>query len=258
MSDLFTLEGKTALVTGGSRGIGAMIARGFVEAGVKTYISARKEAELLATEKALSVYGDCIAIPSDLSTAEGISDLTQELARREQRLDILVNNAGATWGAPIDAFPESGWDRVLDLNLKAPFFLVQKCLPLLRASASPDAPARIINVSSINAMRHSHMDNFSYSASKAGLIALTRHLAANLARSHITVNAIAPGMFPSRMTAFLYDTEEQRQHMDAMVPLGRSGEWEDAAGPAIFLASRGAAFVTGATLIVDGGVTANA
>lgn len=258
MPDLFTLDGKTALITGGSRGIGAMIARGYVSAGVRTYISARKVGELEETAKQLSEFGECIAIPGDLSTTEGAGALANEIEIRESKLDILINNAGATWGAAIDAFPESGWDRVMDLNLKGLFFLTQKCLKLLRAAASPEDPARVINISSINALRHSHMDNFSYSASKAGLITLTEHLAANLADQHITVNAIAPGMFPSKMTQFLYADEQRSAQTDALVPLGRSGEWQDAAGPAIFLASRASAFVTGATLVVDGGVAANA
>lgn len=258
MGDLFSLAGKSALITGGSRGIGAMIAKGFVQAGVRTYISARKADALEATAMALSEYGSCTPLGADLSTVEGTSELTSNLAAHEDKLDILVNNAGATWGSPIDDFPESGWDRVVDLNLKGVFFLTQKCLPLLRSAASMESPARIINISSINAFRHSHMDNFSYSASKAGVITLTEHLAASLAQDHITVNAIAPGMFPSKMTAFLYSSEDRKAQTDALVPLGRSGAWEDAAGPAMFLASRAAAFMTGATLTVDGGVAANA
>lgn len=221
-------------------------------------MTARKEEELKATSRRLGAFGECIPIIADLSSVEGARDLADHLAKLESRLDILVNNAGATWGAPIDEFPESGWDRVLDLNLKGLFFLVQQCLPLLRASASPEEPARVINISSINALRHSHMDNFSYSASKAGVITLSEHLAAHLAREFITVNTISPGMFPSKMTAFLYNTEEQRRQTDSHVPLGRSGEWQDIAGPAIFLASPAASFVTGANIVVDGGVAANA
>ena len=258
MSDLFSLGGKTAIVTGGSRGIGAMIARGFVMAGVRTYISARKADPLEEQAQQLSEFGHCEALPADLSSVEGAGELADRFSEKESKLDILVNNAGATWGAPIETFPEAGWGRVMDLNLKGLFFFTQKCLPLLEAAADPNEPARIINISSINALRHSHMDNFSYSTSKAGLITLTEHLAAHLAKRNITVNAIAPGMFPSKMTEFLYSDEHRRTQTNALVPLGRSGDWEDAAGPAIFLASRAAAFITGATLVVDGGVAANA
>jgi 2-deoxy-D-gluconate 3-dehydrogenase len=256
MKDLFSVSGKVAVVTGGSRGIGAMIARGFVENGAKTYITARKLEELQATAGQLSELGECIAIPSDLSTLEGIKAFTAELQERESRIDILVNNAGATWGEKIDDFPESGWDKVMDLNVKSPFFLVQQLLPALREAGDQEDPARIINISSINAYANPGMTNYSYSASKAAVVQMTRHLAADLVKDHINVNGIAPGLFPSKMTAFALEADEEG--MGAAIPRGRIGTPEDAAGTAIYLCSRASAWVTGHTLLLDGGVLANA
>ena len=253
MKSLFSLEGKVAVITGGSRGIGAMMARGFVENGVKTYITARKKEELDATAKELSQYGECIAIASDISTMEGIKALTEELMAKEEKIDILVNNAGATWGASIKDFPEAGWDKIMDLNVKSPFFLIQQLLPALKAAGTQDDPARIINIGSVNGLSYSGMNNYSYSASKAAIIHLTKHLAADLVKSKINVNGIAPGFFPSKMTAFVLDGHEEQAA--ASIPRGRIGTPEDAAGTAIYLASRASAWMTGNTMVLDGGQT---
>ncbi|BFM17971.1 SDR family oxidoreductase [Maricurvus nonylphenolicus] len=256
MNDLFSVKGKVAVVTGGSRGIGAMIARGFVANGVKTYITARKVEELQATAEALSEFGECIAIASDLSTLEGIKAFVAELKEKESKLHILVNNAGATWGEHIDEFPESGWDKVMDLNAKSPFFLIQQCLPLMREAGTPEDPSRVINISSINAYANPGMDNYSYSASKAAIAHLTRHLAADLVGDNINVNGIAPGLFPSKMTAFIINEHEEAS--TANIPRGRVGNASDAAGTAIYLCAKASAWVTGHTVILDGGVVANA
>ena len=255
MNELFDVSGKIALVTGGSRGIGEMIAVGFVAGGVRTYISARKADACDATAARLSERGECISIPADLSTTEGVSQLAEELARREERLDILVNNAGATWGAPIEEFPESAWDKVMAVNVKGPFFLTQALLPLLEAAASAEDPARIINIGSIDGLNVNKLGTYSYGPSKAAIHHLTRTFASHLADRNITANAIAPGPFPSKMTAGIAKAmgEQIREH----VPLKRWGEPADMAGTAIFLASRAGAYVSGAVLPVDGGIVAS-
>jgi NAD(P)-dependent dehydrogenase (short-subunit alcohol dehydrogenase family) len=253
MKNLFDVSGKVAVVTGGSRGIGAMIARGFVENGVKTYITARKEAELQATAKELSVQGQCVAIPSDLSTLEGVTAFASEISAAEDKVHILVNNAGATWGADIDDFPEAGWDKTMDLNVKSLFFLTQQLLPALRAAGTDEDPARVINIGSINGITHPRMNNYAYSASKAAVHQLTRHLGADLARQNINVNGIAPGFFPSKMTAHLLDHEAE---LGATFPRGRLGNAEDAAGTAIYLCARASAWITGHTVVLDGGAVA--
>jgi NAD(P)-dependent dehydrogenase (short-subunit alcohol dehydrogenase family) len=253
MKNLFDISGKVAVVTGGSRGIGAMIARGFVENGVKTYITSRKEEELMAAEAELSAVGACVAIPSDLSTLEGVQAFAESVMQREPELHILVNNAGATWGATIDEFPEQGWDKVMDLNVKSLFFLTQAFLPALREAGSHEDPARVINIGSINGLSYSQLLNYSYSASKAAVHRLTSHMAADLAGDHINVNAIAPGFFPSKMTAHMLEEEEK---MLADIPRGRLGSPEDAAGTAIYLSSRASAWVCGHTLALDGGYLA--
>lgn len=255
MKNLFDVSGKVAVVTGGSRGIGAMIARGFVENGVKTYITARKADELKATAEELSTLGQCIALPSNLGTLEGVAAFASAIGERESQLHILVNNAGATWGAPIDEFPESGWDKVMDLNVKSLFFLTRELLPVLRAAGSAEDPARVINIGSVNGLTHPHMDNYSYSASKAAVHHLTRHLGADLARQHVNVNGIAPGFFPSKMTAHWLPQEAE---MAAGFPRGRLGNAEDAAGTAIYLCARASAWVTGHTIVLDGGAVAAA
>ena len=255
MKNLFDISGKVAVVTGGSRGIGAMIARGFIENGVKTYITSRKEEELRATEAEFSAIGDCIAIPSDLASLEGVEAFAGAISEREDKLDILVNNAGASWGGTVDEFPEVGWDKVMDLNVKSLFFLTQKLLPAMRAAGTQEDPARVINIGSINGESYSQLLNYSYSASKAAVHHLTRHMAADLAEDCVNINAIAPGFFPSKMTAHLLEEEEK---MLVDIPRGRLGTPEDAAGTAIYLSSRASAWVCGHVLALDGGYLARA
>ena len=251
MSDLFSIEGKTAVVTGGSRGIGLMIARGFVDAGARVYVSSRKAD---ACDAVAAELGDrCISAPADLSTMDGVEQLAGVVSENEPKLDILVNNAGAAWGASFDAFPESGYDKVMDLNVKAIFFLTQKLLPLLRKAGSPEDPARVINIGSIDGLRVPWFENFSYSASKAAVHMLTRHLAHAFVRDNINVNAIAPGLFPSKMTKFVMETAEEQ--MLANIPMARAGRQDDIAGTAIFLSSRAGSYLTGAVIPVDGGVS---
>lgn len=251
MRNLFDISGKVALVTGGSRGIGEMIATGYVENGATVYVSSRKAQVCQQIADKLSERGTCIALPADVSTVEGIKGLAAELAAREQKLDILVNNAGATWGADIDDYPESGWDKVVDLNMKSVFFMTQTLLPMLRAAATAEAPSRVINIASINGINPPFLDTYAYSSSKAGCIMLTRHLAKRLAAENILVNAIAPGPFPSQMMAATL--AERGDEVVAEVPRGRIGQPEDIAGVAIFLASRASAYTTGATIPCDGG-----
>lgn len=251
-SDLFSLDGKTALVTGGSRGIGLMIARGLLDAGATIVISSRKVAELTAARDELSAVGEVHAIPADVSTVDGVRALAAQVAERFPSLNILVNNAGATWGQPIDEFTEAGWDRTVDTNLKSIFFLTQALLPNLRAAATPDDPARVINVGSIDGLHVNPMDTYPYSASKAAVHHLTRTLARRLGPEAITVNAIAPGPFESKMMASTL--ESFGDSIAAAAPLRRIGRPDDMAGVAVYLASRAGAYVTGAVIPVDGGI----
>jgi NAD(P)-dependent dehydrogenase (short-subunit alcohol dehydrogenase family) len=253
-SDLFSIKGKVAVVTGGSRGIGLMIARGFVEAGARVIISSRKAEACHEAAAELSQRGECVAIPADLGTVEGVEALARSVSEREASLNILVNNAGATWGAPVEEFPESGWDKIIAVNLKGVFQLTAKLLPLLRRAASPEDPSRVINIGSIDGLRVPLFDNFSYSASKAGVHMLTRHLAAKLVQDDITVNCIAPGLFPSKMTKFVFDGLGE-EGAAANIPLRRAGRQEDIAGTCIYLASRAGSYLTGAVIPVDGGVS---
>ncbi len=252
MKNLFSLAGRTALVTGGSRGIGKMIATGFIEYGAKVYISARKADECNATAAELSAAGGaCISLPQDISTVAGCRALADEIKRREPHLDILVNNAGAAWAEPFDEFPEQGWDKVMNLNVKSPFFLLQALHGALKAAASDDRPAKVINIASIDGIRLNPLETYSYHASKSALIYLTRRLAAKLVQERIVVNAIAPGPFASQMN------RAARDHADivaARTPMGRIGRDEDMAGAAIYLASRAGDYVVGETIAVDGGI----
>lgn len=251
MSDLFSIAGRTALVTGGSRGIGLMIARGYVEAGARVYISSRKADVLDEVAAELSKVGECHAIAADLSTESECRRLAEAIAARESSLDILVNNAGATWGAPLEQFDEAAWERALALNVEGVFHLTKFLLPLLGAAGTADEPARVINIGSIDGIRVPLMENYSYSASKAAVHMLTRHLAKRLA-PEITVNAIAPGPFESKMMAATL--EAFGEQIAAGTPLKRIGRPDDMAGAAIYLASRAGAYLTGAVIPVDGGI----
>ena len=249
--DLFSLKGRVALVTGGSRGIGKMIAAGFVASGARVYVSSRKAAACAETAKELSAHGECIALPHDVSTVAGCESLAAAYGALESKLDILVNNAGAAWGAPFDEFPESGWDKVMDLNLKSPFFLTKALHGVLKAAASDKRPAKVINIASIDGIRLNPWETYSYHASKAGLIYLTKRIAATLAADRIVVNAIAPGAFASEMNRTARDHGEQ---VAKHIPMRRIGVDEDMAAAAIYLASRAGDYVMGETIAVDGGV----
>jgi NAD(P)-dependent dehydrogenase (short-subunit alcohol dehydrogenase family) len=248
---MFDISGAVALVTGGSRGIGFGIARGLVEAGATVFITARKAADCTAAASELSAIGNCFSLPSDLSSVENISRLAGDLGNRVPHLNILVNNAGVTWGEQFETYPEGQWDTVVDVNLKAPFFLVQHLLPLLRKAASPDNPARVINVGSIAGMVPMARNSYAYAASKAGLHHLTQVMARHLAPD-VNVNAIAPGAFETRMIAFAL---QDRSALAAQIPRGLVGQGEDIAGVAIFLASRAGSYVTGTVIPVDGGLS---
>ena len=252
MKDLFSLAGRTALITGGSRGIGKMIADGFLAQGARVYISSRKAEACRETAEQLSRGGGtCVALPMDVSTVEGARDLAAAYAAREPALDILVNNAGAAWLAAFDDFPEKGWDKVMDLNVKSPFFVTQSVAPQLRAAARADRPAKVINIASIDGIYLTPNETYSYAASKSALIQLTRRMAARLVKDWIVVSAIAPGAFKSDMNIWARDHEAETA---AEVPLRRIGADLDMAGAAIFLASRAGDYVVGSVLTVDGGV----
>ena len=252
--DLFSLEGRTALVTGGSRGIGKMIAAGFLAQGAaKVYITARKAGPCEATAKELTAAydGACIALPIDISTVAGCEKLAGEIIKLQPKLDILVNNAGAAWGADFDEFPESGWDKVMDLNVKALFFLTKALAKPLRAAASAERPAKVINIASVDGLFVNPNETYSYAASKAAVVHLTRRMASRLIKDHVNVTAIAPGAFKSDMNRAARDHAEQ---VAKHIPSGRVGTDEDMAGTAIYLASRAGDYVVGVTIAVDGGV----
>jgi len=251
MNDLFSLHGRTALVTGGSRGIGRMIAEGFLAQGARVYISSRKADACDKAAAEMCKIGPCVSLPADVSSVEAANAMAAAFSEREDRLDILVNNAGAAWGAEFDVFPESGWDKVVNLNLKAPFFLTQALVTQLRAAAKV-RPAKVINIASIDGVSVNPQETYSYAASKAGLIHLTRRMALRLIKDNIVVTAIAPGAFASDMNK---DARDHGDAVSARIPSGRIGTAEDMAGAAIYLASRAGDYVVGSTLVVDGGVT---
>jgi NAD(P)-dependent dehydrogenase (short-subunit alcohol dehydrogenase family) len=252
IDELFGVRGKVVLVTGGTRGIGEMIARGFVENGAKVYVTARKAAACDAIAQELSAAGECHSLPADLANMKEIERLGAELERREQRLDILVNNAGTAWAGEFADFPESGWDKVMNLNLKSLFFLTQRLVKLLEAAGSSDDFSRVINVGSVDGFHVSELEHYPYSASKAGVLHLSRVLARFLSERNIAVNAIAPGNFPSKMTLSIED-DGYRARSISETPLRRWGRPEDMAGAALFLASKAGGFVNGTVLVVDGG-----
>jgi 2-deoxy-D-gluconate 3-dehydrogenase len=262
MKNLFSIEGKVALITGGSRGIGEMIAAGFLANGAKVYISSRKAEVCDATAKRLQQEygGECISVPADLSNLDGINALANQISQ-EDNLDILVNNAGASWGEPIDEYSEQGWDKVMDTNVKGVFFLTQKLLPLLRKSGDAEDPSRVINIGSIDGIKTGLFDAFSYGPSKAALHHLTRVLAASLVKENIIVNAIAPGPFPTWMLSTGVggggDVDIDWSSIGDTNPRGRVGTPEDIAGLAIFLSSRAGAYTVGQTITCDGGVVAS-
>ncbi|MEM1434467.1 MAG: SDR family oxidoreductase [Pseudomonadota bacterium] len=261
MKNLFSVAGKTALISGGSRGIGEMIAAGFLANGAKVYISSRKADACEATARRLvdTYGGDCQALPANLATIEGVDQLAAALAERESKLDVLINNAGVSWGAPLAEFPEIGWDKVMDTNVKGVFFLTQRLLPMLERSATAEAPASVINIGSIDGLKTPRFETFSYGPSKAAVHHLTRVLAAHLAPRHIRVNAIAPGPFPTYMlsTGVGGGGDVDNTDWDSVArgnPSGRVGTPEDIAGTAIFLSSRASAFTTGEVISCDGGI----
>jgi NAD(P)-dependent dehydrogenase (short-subunit alcohol dehydrogenase family) len=256
IEEIFSVRGKIALITGGSRGLGEVMARAYVENGAKVYITARKADACNGLAEELSAVGECISIPADLSRMEEIDRLASEMRSREQRLDILVNNAGASWGASFNDFPESGWDKVMDLNVKSVFFLTQRLIALLEAAATPDGWSRVINIGSIEGIRTMHLEGYSYAASKAAVNHLTRLMAKFLAPRHIAVNGIAPGYFPSKMTDAL--EEEGAREVAEAAPMKRMGRPIDMAGIALYLASPASSFVCGAVIPVDGGLATTA
>jgi NAD(P)-dependent dehydrogenase (short-subunit alcohol dehydrogenase family) len=252
VNDLFSVKGKVALVTGGSRGIGLMIARAYVVNGARVYISSRKKDVCDRVAAELSEKGQCISIPADLSRTEGRAALVGELKKREDRLHVLVNNAGATWGATIEAYTEDGWDKVMNLNVKSIFMLTRDLLPQLYKAGTADDPARVINVGSIDGIKVPAVDNFAYSPSKAAVHHMTRVLANRLGGNHITVNAIAPGPFESKMTEWML--ENFKDYIEKTCPLRRIGRPADMAGVALYLASAAGAYVNGVVIPVDGGL----
>jgi NAD(P)-dependent dehydrogenase (short-subunit alcohol dehydrogenase family) len=251
-SDLFSVEGKTVVVTGGTRGIGYMIAEGLLDAGAKVFITSRKAAACAEAQQSLASHGEVTAIPADVSDPEQSQDLVNAIAERTSQVHVLVNNAGATWGAAFDEFPPAAWDKVLQLNVRAPFVLTQQLRPLLAKGSTAEDPARVINIGSIDGIAVPDFGNFSYGASKAALHHLTRHMAAELA-PEILVNAIAPGPFPTKMMAGVL--AERGDEITGRNPLGRIGEPDDAAALAIFLSARASRFITGAVIPLDGGMS---
>ena len=252
MKNLFSLEGRTAMVTGGTRGIGRMIAQGLLEQGAKVYVTGRRPGPAAEAAKALSAHGPCQALAVDAAGADGAKQLAAAYLAKEKALDILVHNAGAAWGAEFAEFPESGWDKVMDLNVKTPFFLTQALHGALKANATADRPSKVINIASVDGFFVNRQESYSYHASKAGILHLTKKMAQRLIQDHIVVSAIAPGAFATDMNKVARDTPEK---FEAHIPARRVGRPEDMAGAAVYLASRAGDYVVGTALIVDGGVS---
>ncbi|SVC59176.1 uncharacterized protein METZ01_LOCUS312030 [marine metagenome] len=255
MKELFSVKGKVALVTGGSRGIGLMIAKGYVQSGAKVYISSRNSETCKEVEESLSKFGDCISIPTDLSKEEGVLFLVEKLKQLESRLDILVNNAGKTWGAPLEEYPMDAWNMVMKVNVSSPFQLIKELLPLLKAAGKKSDPARVINIGSPAGSLSGGMNAYAYNTSKAALHHLTRVLAKDLAKERININTISPGPFPSKMTNFKVGDKTFLEYAGESTPQGRSGTEKDMIATALFLSSIGSSYITGALIPLDGGTT---
>jgi len=252
---LFDVSGRVILVTGGANGLGRMIAEAFVRGGANVYITSRKAEEAEQAAQEMAPHGSCTGLAADVSEPAGIRALASEIAEREDRLDVLVNNAGRSWGAPLQDYPDTGWDPVMALNLQAPFTLVRDLLPLLKAAAQPDSPARVINVGSVAGRAVEPINAYAYSASKAGLAHMGRVMAADLAHDGINVNTLVPGYFPTKMTGHIRADEQASAALLARIPLGRFGSEEDAAGLCLMLASRAGAYLTGTEIVMDGGLS---
>jgi NAD(P)-dependent dehydrogenase (short-subunit alcohol dehydrogenase family) len=260
IASLFSLEGKVALVTGGSRGIGYMISQGLLQAGARVYITARKADACREAAEKLREYGDCIALPADLSATGACEQLSSDLAESESQLHILINNAGAAWGETYQAYPEAAFDKLMRINVTAVFSLTRALTPLLKAAASPedDDPARVVNIGSMDGLHIptvTGLGTYAYTASKAAVHQLTRHLAVELGPRQITVNAVAPGFFPSKMTDYVFATKREAIEQNSL--LKRAGKAEEMAGIAIYLCSRAGAYTHGAVIPVDGGTSIN-
>jgi NAD(P)-dependent dehydrogenase (short-subunit alcohol dehydrogenase family) len=253
-SQLFDVEGKVALVTGGAHGLGRMMAQGLVDAGARVYITSRKAEAAEAAAREISGTGRCVAIAADLSQPEAAAALGLRLKEHESRLDILINNAGRTWGAPLESFPDKAWTSVMSVNVQAPFALVRELLGLLRAAGTESSPSRVINIGSLAGSVVEPLNAYSYAASKAAIHHLSRVLAAELAQHHIAVNVIVPGFFPTQMTAHIRGDTQELSKLVARVPLGRLGEADDIVGACLFLCSRAGGYMTGSALFLDGGM----
>lgn len=252
--ELFGLDGKIALVTGGSRGIGTMIAGALLDAGATVYISSRKADACAEAADKLSGRGPCEGFAGDVSTAEGCAALAADIRERAAGLDILVNNAGTTWSAPLGDHPLEAWDKVMNTNARGTFLLTQELVPLLTERASPEDPSRVINIGSIDGLVSPEFESYGYSASKAAVHMLTRHLARYLADRNVTVNAIAPGLFESKMTAAVFRDPGVTAFVMDRIPMHRAGTPDDAGGTAVWLASRAGSYLTGAVIPVSGGL----
>ncbi|NNC99392.1 MAG: SDR family oxidoreductase [Gammaproteobacteria bacterium] len=256
LEHLFNMREKICVVTGGSRGLGKFMAKAFLQASARrVYITARNAAECQATAEQLSEYGECVAMPGNITSLEEIRKLVDELQARENAIHVLVNNAGTGWGGELDTYPEKGWDKVMDLNVKSPFFLTQALLPLLRKGGSVTNTASVVNIGSVAGIIGDGFLNYSYGPSKAAVHQLTRNLAKDLAEDHIRVNAIAPGRFYSKLTEYAQQDQVAYEAEIAMIPLHRWGEENDIAGVAVMLCSAAGAFITGQIIPVDGGTT---